>query len=391
MARHPLTVPPCRTRTVTRATRALLLAALGAATAGMPLGTNPARAADAAAAKPADAPKKAAGVWTDPADATLPVDFKIQGEYAGDGPGGKLGAQVIPLGGGTFQVVLFPGGLPGDGWDGKQKTLLAGKLEGDKVPLKAADGKRKYLAQNPDEFSATSKFPPEAQKPWTGELPADGSALVVKAEDGKAFSLKRATRQSPTLGAKPPADAVVLFDGTNKDAWKGGRVDDKTHFLNTDGSDIVSKAKFKNYSMHLEFMLAYKPEGRGQGRGNSGFYQVDHYEVQILDTFGLDGKNNECGGVYTKAAPSVNMCLPPLVWQTYDAEFTAAETDAAGKKTKNARLTLKHNGVVVHDNIEINGVTGGARNEPEGTPGPIRLQGHGNPTQFRNAWIVEKK
>jgi hypothetical protein len=137
-------------------------------------------------------------------------------------------------------------------------------------------------------------------------------------------------------------------------------------------------------------MLPYRPEGRGQGRGNSGFYQVDHYEVQILDSFGLEGLNNECGGVYTKAAPKVNMCLPPLVWQTYDVEFTNAEA-AEGKKSKNAVITVRHNGVVILENQEITGPTGGHRSDPEGTPGPLKLQGHGNPLQFRNIWIVEKK
>ena len=137
-------------------------------------------------------------------------------------------------------------------------------------------------------------------------------------------------------------------------------------------------------------MLPYRPDGRGQGRGNSGFYQVLMYEVQVLDSFGLDGKDNECGGVYTKMAPSVNMCLPPLTWQSYDAEFTNAVAEG-GKVTKKARLTLKHNGVVVHDNIEINGKTGGSRSDPEGTPGPLLLQGHGNPLQYRNIWVVEKK
>ena len=112
-------------------------------------------------------------------------------------------------------------------------------------------------------------------------------------------------------------------------------------------------------------MLPYRPDGRGQGRGNSGFYQVLMYEVQVLDSFGLDGKNNECGGVYKKADPKVNMCLPPLVWQTYDVDFTNAVAEG-GKVVKNARLTLKHNGVVVHDDLEIDGKTGGARNDPEG-------------------------
>ena len=89
--------------------------------------------------------------------------------------------------------------------------------------------------------------------------------------------------------------------------------------------------------------------------------------------------------------PAVNTCYPPLTWQTYDIEFTSAAADAAGKKTANARITLRHNGVVVHDNLEIKGKTGGSRNEPEGTPGPIRLQGHGNPLQYRNVWVVAKE
>lgn len=335
-------------------------------------------------------PPKAAGVWTDPADGSMPVDFNLQGEFVGeiDG-GGKLGAQVIALDKGELQAVLLPGGLPGAGWDGKSKILLVGKIADNKALLKPAEGSRKYLAKEPEQFSATSKFPPNGHKPYTGELTAE--TLTGKTDDGKSFVLKKTVRKSDSIGATPPAGAVVLFDGSNKDKWRGGRLDEKTKLLNTDGNDIVSTDKFLNYTMHIEFMLPFKPEGRGQGRGNSGFYQVDQYEVQILDSFGLDGKNNECGGVYTKAEPSVNMCLPPLVWQTYDVEFTAAKVDPEGKKTANARLTVRHNGVVIHDNIELTGKTGGARNEPEGTPGPIKLQGHGNPLQFRNIWIVEKK
>ena len=114
------------------------------------------------------------------------------------------------------------------------------------------------------------------------------------------------------------------------------------------------------------------------------------YEVQMLDSFGLEGKNNECGGVYTKADPKVNMCLPPLVWQSYDVEFANAVVEN-GKTIKPAQLTLKHNGVVIHDDLEITGTTGGSRSDPEGTPGPIKLQGHGNPLQYRNIWIVAGK
>ena len=328
------------------------------------------------------------GVWTDPKDSTLPADFRLQGEYAGDGPGGKLGAQVIALGGGAFQAVLLPGGLPGDGWDGTSRILLDGKLEGDKASFKPIEGNRKYLAQKPEEFSATRAMPKE-RKAWTAEIAA--GVLKGKTDDGKAFELKRAERVAPSMGAKPPEGAIVLFDGTNTEEWKGGRLDKATGLLNTDGNDIVTKRKFSNYTMHVEFMLPYRPDARSQGRGNSGFYQVDHYECQILDSFGLDGLNNECGGFYTKAAPKVNMCLPPLQWQVYDMDFTNAVQGPDGKKAKNAVATVKHNGVLIHDGQELNGPTGGHRSEPEGTPGPIKLQGHGNPLQFRNIWIVEKK
>ena len=332
----------------------------------------------------AAAPVQDKKVWTDAADPTLPADFKVQGEYAGE----KVGAHVIALGGGQFQAVVYPGGLPGAGWDGTSKVLLAGGIDGGKAVLAAAAGARKYLAQKPEEFSATRKFPPEGQKPWSAT--ADGTALWLKADDGKEFTLAKVMRTSPTMGAVPPAGAVVLFDGKGTDEWKGGRLDAKTGLLNTDGADIVSKRKFSNYTMHLEFMLPFRPDARGQGRGNSGFYQVDHYECQILDSFGLDGANNECGGFYTKAAPKVNMCLPPLTWQTYDIEFTNAVQGPDGKKAKNAVATVKHNGVLIHEGQELTGPTGGHRSDPEGTPGPLKLQGHGNPLQFRNIWILEK-
>ncbi len=324
------------------------------------------------------------GVWTDPKDPTLPADFAIQGEYAGE----KVGAQVVALGAGAFQAVVYPGGLPGAGWDGTGKVLMHGRLEGDRAVFTPAEGARKYLAQKPEEFSATRKFPPDGHKPWSGE--ASAGSLKIKTDDGRTLELARAARQSPTMGAKPPEGAIVLFDGTNTDEWNGGRLDPATRLLNTDGKDIVTKRKFSNYTMHVEFMLPYRPDARGQGRGNSGFYQVDHYEVQILDSFGLDGLNNECAGLYTKAAPKLNLCAPPLAWQTYDAEFTNAVAED-GKKTRNAAITLRHNGVAVHEAQEITGPTGGHRKDPEGTPGPIKLQGHGNPLQFRNIWIVEKK
>src|SRR5947209_1687748 len=113
---------------------------------------------------------------------------------------------------------------------------MAGKLDGDKAMFEPAKGKRKYLAKSPDEFSATSKFPPEGQKDITGT--ADGSTLKLKDEKGSEIELKETTRVSPTMGAMAPEGGITLFDGSNTDAWTGGEINPTTKFLNTGGHDI---------------------------------------------------------------------------------------------------------------------------------------------------------
>lgn len=332
------------------------------------------------------------GVWTSADDKTLPEDFAIQGEYESESEP-ELGAQIIALGDGQFQAVIIPGGLPTTGHPGDKKCLLHGEKTGPgAAKFKGAEGNRKYLGNKPAEFSATKAFPPAGQDAFEEAVVGNG-VLTVVGSDGKVQRLKKFIRESPTAGKEPPGNAIVLFNGTAEDLthWKGGRVDEQTKLLNTDGKDILTAEKFNNYTMHLEFKLPYKPAGRGQGRGNSGFYQVDHYEVQILDSFGLAGLNNECGGVYQIKDPDVNMCFPPLSWQTYDVEFANAVTAADGKVKTPAKMTVKLNGVVIHDNIELPRKTGGSRRDAIGTPGPIKLQGHGNPLQFRNVWIVPGK
>ncbi len=152
---------------------------------------------------------------------------------------------------------------------------------------------------------------------------------------------------------------------------------------------LVSKAVFGDHRLHLEFRTPFMPEARGQGRGNSGVYLQGRYEVQILDSYGLEGLDNECGGIYRVARPRVNMCAPPLQWQTYDIEFRAPRFDAQGNKTANARITVWHNGVMIHENVELPGPTGGGENANLDKPGPLLLQDHGNPVQFRNLWVLE--
>ncbi|HUQ70559.1 MAG TPA: DUF1080 domain-containing protein, partial [Planctomycetaceae bacterium] len=188
----------------------------------------------------------------------------------------------------------------------------------------------------------------------------------------------------PTLGLKPPTGAKVLFDGSNVDAWTPGKLMDDGLM----GVGTRTKEKFDSFTLHLEFRTPFMPYAGGQARGNSGMYLQDQYECQVLDSFGLDGLDNECGGIYKNARPKVNMCLPPLAWQTYDVEFTGTKFDADGKVTAPGKCTIKHNGVLIHENLELATTPGGGQADQK--PGALFLQDHGDPVRFRNIWIVTK-
>lgn len=152
--------------------------------------------------------------------------------------------------------------------------------------------------------------------------------------------------------------------------------------------NLVTAQRFGDFQLHLEFRTPFMPEARGQARGNSGVYLQGRYEIQVLDSYGLEGKDNECGGVYQVAAPAVNMCAPPGQWQTYDITFHAPRFDSSGNKTTNARVTVIHNGVVIHENLAIPAPTGGALDHQAHEPGSLMLQDHGDLVQFRNIWLV---
>jgi len=330
------------------------------AAAAVILVTGPAAAQKKPAAKKPTAKKT---VIIDVALAAKNADFLAQGEYLGkvrtDDGDEALGVQIIALGGGKFRGVGFHGGLPGAGWDGKDRPFADGVRQGDSIVFKGETA---------------------------GGTLKDGLLSIHDADGKKIGTLKKTVRKSPTLGAKPPKDAVVLFDGSTPKHFRGGRLQAGCLL-----QGITSHRTFQDFHMHMEFLLSFMPEARGQGRSNSGCYMQGRYEVQILDSFGLAGKNNECGGIYETRDPAVNMCLPPLSWQTYDVDFTAARFDKTGKKIANARMSVRHNGVMVHDNVELPKGTRG-NPVPEGPdPGPIYVQNHGNPLLFRNIWLVEKR
>ena len=194
----------------------------------------------------------------------------------------------------------------------------------------------------------------------------------------------------------PPDTAVVLFDGKDLSNWTkldGGapawEVADGAMTVTAGGGDIVSREQFNDFLLHLEFMTPDMPDATGQAKGNSGVFLQGRYEIQVLDSYGIDVPGmGDCGAIYNQFASLVNACKPSLEWQTYDAIFRAARVGESGEIEENARVTVLQNGIVIQNNVQMLGATGGATDEDAAAPGPLRLQDHGNPVKYRNIWIV---
>jgi hypothetical protein len=300
--------------------------------------------------------------------AAAPPEDVVQGLYEGackDAKGEhKMEARVVALGKGAFKVFVRRPLAEGQ----VAKIELDGKTDGDAVRFQGKAGDVEWAAAY-----------------------ADG-ALKGTCGEGCALELRRVVRQSPTLGAKPPDGAVVLIDGKNFDEvtcpknkdgtdqeWK--KVDDGG--IQVPKGGMNSKRQFEgSFKLHVEFRTPFMPTERDQGRGNSGVYLPNGDEIQVLDSFGMTSyKGGGCGGLYAYKDPDAFdqftlASLPPLQWQTYDVEYRVQKQD--GKTVGKPRVTVLHNGIRIHDNVEL---------KKDARKGGFHFQDHGNPVCYRNIWV----
>lgn len=306
--------------------------------------------------------------------AAAPRPAAVMGDWQGTRtiagqPGAPIAAQVIALGGGAYRANLMRA------FDkrGEAIAVLEGSSAGGKIKLAGRD--------------------------VTGTIEDGVFAGVSKLFK---FEMKKVTRLSPTLGAKPPAGAIVLLGPDTKDLkaeWTGlaGRKPRPCRWKLLAGGvmqcaprtgSVISKRQFGDHKVHLEFRTPFEPTKQGQGRGNSGVYLQGRYELQILESYGLAGLAGECGGIYGISAPKVNMCAPPLQWQTYDITFRAAKMQGQ-KVAEHAQMTVLHNGVKIHADVKLPHTTTAAPFGKIGPRGGLYLQDHGHLVEFRNIWVAE--
>jgi hypothetical protein len=201
-----------------------------------------------------------------------------------------------------------------------------------------------------------------------------------------------------TIGM-PPSDAVVLFDGSDLDAWMHldgsdakWEVADGAFTVKKETGDIKTRETFGDVQLHIEWMAPTDVVGSGQNQGNSGIFLQERYEIQVLDSYTTETyANGQAGAIYKQHPPLANANRPPLTWQAYDIIYRAPVFNDEGKVLVPARITAFLNGILVQDNTSIWGPT-----EYKGLPvyvehgnAALKLQDHGNPVKFRNIWVRE--
>lgn len=194
------------------------------------------------------------------------------------------------------------------------------------------------------------------------------------------------------MDAQPPSDAIVLFSGDDLSQWKNGENWSVDNGIAYSGKGkIVTKQSFGDCQLHIEWKAPQPVKGSGQGRGNSGVFLMDRYEIQVLDSYDNETYHDgQAGAIYKQTPPAVNAMRPPSQWNSYDIFWTAPRFDDDGKLISPAYITALHNGVLILNHFELKGDTPYSRppsytaHPPEG---PISLQDHGNPVGFRNIWV----
>lgn len=293
----------------------------------------------------------------------------VQGLYEGTSTTGttrsSCEARVVACGRDTYKLFLRP------------------TQAEEKAPRIELDGK--------DEDKG-ARFTGKAEgEAWT--LFCDGATVEGTAGAQTRLALKRVQRESPTLGARPPAGALVLLDGKHFDELVVGRRGDGTEpswKVVEEGAIEVPRGGMRtkrqlsgSFKLHVEFKVPLQPEARGQGRGNSGVYLPCGEEIQVLDSFGMTTyKGGGCGGLYPHKDPDAFdrfslASLPPLQWQTYDVEYRVQQEE--GKPVGNPRVTVRHNGIKIHDDVKLG---------RKARPGGLFFQDHGNPVAYRNIWLL---
>jgi hypothetical protein len=231
---------------------------------------------------------------------------------------------------------------------------------------------------------------------WTsvfGIIGLSGCSVGIADEYLSGIQWEVPTVVTPGAGpGDPPSDAIVLFDGTDLSHWNNAeRWKVEEGVMIAGRGDIVSKQEFGDCQLHIEWSAPSPAKGSGQGRGNSGLFFMNTYEIQILDSYeNSTYPDGQAGAIYKQTPPMVNAMHPPGEWNVYDIVWTAPRFSEDGTLLSPATITAFHNGVLILNHFELLGDTPFHR-APEyqahGPTGPIRLQDHGDPVRFRNIWV----
>lgn len=198
----------------------------------------------------------------------------------------------------------------------------------------------------------------------------------------------------------PPSDAIILFNGKDFSAWNG-KDGKKVEWLLDNGAmtvkggtgEIFTKQEFGDCQLHIEWRTPEVVKGEGQGRGNSGIFFMERYELQVLDSYNNKTySNGQAASIYKQLIPLANASRGPGEWQTYEVIFRAPRFSATGRLTEQARITVIHNGVLVQNNAALWGASafiGIPEYKPHAAKVPLMLQDHGDAVSFRNIWIRE--